>query len=367
MYHKIQPWLFRLDPESAHLATAYTAWLAQSVATRAIRSSYGFGHGSLGRNIFGLNFTNPVGLAAGFDKNARLIRFFEALGCGFVEVGSVTFRPSRGNPRPRAFRLPDDRALVNRMGLNNQGADRIARRLLRLRGKHRVPIGVNLANSSDLSINSAKAIEDFRQGFIRLGPLVDYVALNISCPNSVGGKTFEDSWLLDTLLRTIIAERERLGLTVPILVKVPPVLTAKVVYDSRLEEILNVSLQHRVAGIIAGNTASDRRNLSSSPEEIAAAGQGGLSGRPLLERTLRLVRYVSHATANRIPIIGVGGIDSPQSAFRVLRAGASLVQVYTGLVYEGPRLIQHIKEGLVKLMEKHGFSTISEVVGSDPD
>jgi len=365
MYEKIRPLLFKLDAELAHYLGTSAARMAQALNTQFLESIYDYGHGALGQRLWGLNFPNPVGLAAGMDKNARLIPFWETIGCGFVEVGSVSARPARGNKRPRAFRLPEDRALINRMGLNNQGADKIARRIQKLAGKRSVPLGINLAKTNDDAIIGDAGVEDFRRSFERLAPIADYIALNISCPNTTDGKTFEDPEALHALLRILFGERQRLGLKVPMLVKLAPPPTPKVIFDSLVEEIVEVSLSYGVQGFIATNTTSDRQFLTSSPAALERIGRGGLSGAPLAQRSTQLVRYLYRRTGGTVPIIGVGGIDSAETAYAKLRAGASLVQLYTGLVYEGPGLVRRIKEGLVHLFEQDGHSSIRHVIGTD--
>jgi len=365
MYDMIRPLLFRLDPESIHNITSLAARIIQTVFPQGVESLYGYGHGALGQQLFGITFSNPVGLAAGFDKNARLIRFLEALGCGFLEVGSVTAHPSSGNPRPRSFRLPADRALINRMGLNNHGAERIASRLRRLRHKPHIPVGINIAKTPHEKLVGKAAINDYCQSFILMAQLADYVTINISCPNTSTGKTFEDAERLDALLHALFTTRRALDITVPVLVKLPPSISPKIVFDSLIHEIITVSLEHGVSGFIASNTSQDRTGLTTSSKILGRIGAGGLSGHPLLERTLQLVRYVYRQTEGKVPIIGVGGIDSSEAAFRMLRAGASLIQIYTGLIYEGPRLIRNIKEDLVNLVEKEGYKTVGALIGAD--
>ena len=365
MYKKIRPLLFRIEAERAHQLGVGAARLAQALNTSMLESTFAFGHGALGQTLWGHNFSNPVGLAAGFDKNARLVRFWEKIGFGFVEVGSVTARGARGNKRPRAFRLPDDRALINRMGLNSQGAEKIARRLRKLAGRRTAPLGINLAKTNDDAIIGDAAVEDFRRSFHRLAPLADYVALNISCPNTADGRTFEDPEILEALLRVLFAERNELRLAVPVLIKLAPPPTPKVVFDSLVEEIVEIALGYGVQGFIATNTASDRQNLTTPQAVLDRIGPGGLSGAPLAERSTQLVRYLYRRTGGTVPIIGVGGVDSSEAAYAKLRAGASLVQLYTGLVYEGPGLIKQIKEGLVRLFEQDGHTSLGQVVGMD--
>lgn len=367
MYRHIRPWLFKLDPELAHFTTVSVARLTQQFALRALESTFDYGHAALGQHLLGLLFPNPIGLAAGFDKNGKLVRFFERLGCGFVEIGSVTAQASSGNPRPRLFRLPEDHALINRMGLNNHGAERVSKHLRSITGELRVPLGINLAKTHDRKVVAEAALQDYRACFRQLAPLADYITLNISCPNTTDGESFQNGKNLDALLTTIEAQRKAQGLSVPILIKLPALPTIATIFDSNLEEILAVSLQHRVAGFVASNTSPDRQYLVTPPARLAHIGHGGLSGRPLLERTVQLVRYVYRATDGKLPIIGVGGIDSVEGVVTLMSAGASLVQIYTGLVYEGPRLIRTLKEDLVRLLEKKKLSTICQLIGIEAD
>lgn len=319
----------------------------------------------LRQTLWGLDFSNPLGLAAGFDKNGVLVRFWETVGFGFVEVGSVSAQPAKGNPRPRAFRLKEDRALINRMGLNNDGAARIAQRLSGILPDVRYPVGINLAKTHSPSIMGEAALEDFRTSFRHMAPLANYIVLNISCPNTTEGKTFEDSEALEALLQVIFAERETLGLEVPVLVKLSPPASERIVFDSTVDVIVTLSERYGVAGFIATNTASDRKQLTASPETLERIGNGGLSGAPIERRATHLVRYLYQKIEGRIPIIGVGGVSSAEGAYAKIRAGASLVQLYTGLVYEGPMVIRQIKEGLVTLLEQDGFARVSEAVGVD--
>lgn len=365
MYSHFRSLLFRLDAERAHKISTGAARVAQALSLDLIDSLFAYGDAALGQTLWGMSFPNPVGLAAGFDKNATLVRFWEKIGFGFVEVGSVTAHPSSGNPRPRAFRLPDDQALINRMGLNNDGADRVARRLKKLDGRYGVPLGINIAKTPSDEILGAAAVDDFRASFRRLAPLARYVTLNISCPNTEDGKTFEEPDALDALLSAIFAERASLGLTVPVLVKLAPPVSPCTVYDSQVEDVIAVAMTHGVDGFIATNTAPDRQHLTASEEELERIGRGGLSGRPLRKRSTQLVRYLYTRVGSQVPIIGVGGIASPEAAYAKLRAGASLVQLYTGLVYEGPGLIRDIKEGLVRLLDRDGYASVRQVVGID--
>jgi len=365
MYSKFRSLLFLLGAESAHGVATAAAMVAQRATPFLLDSMFEFAHPSLHQEILGKTFSNPVGLAAGFDKNARLVPFFKKVGCGFVEVGSISAQKCKGNKRPRAFRLPEDEALINRMGLNNAGASSIAPRLKKYAGQIAFPIGVNIVKTHDASIQGKAAIADFCESFRLVAPWADYIALNVSCPNTTEGKTFEDPNSLDDLLRAIMAERSLMTRKVPVLVKMSPPSSANFVLDSFYDEMILVSLAHGVNGFIASNTASDREGLVTSSERLQAIGNGGLSGQPIRSRANGLVKYLYRKTEGRIPIIGVGGIASAEQAYERIKAGASLIQVYTGLVYEGPGLIRSIKQGLVRLMEEDGHSSIKQVVGAD--
>lgn len=366
MYELIRATLFKLDPEWAHRLTAAAARAAQMTrADRLVEGKFEFDDVRLQQTIWGIPFPNPVGLAAGFDKNAALVPFWATLGFGFAEVGSVSALPSRGNPRHRAFRLPEDEALINRMGLNNRGASRIARRMRRFERRRSIPIGVNLAKTHDPAIMGDEAVEDFRRSFELLAPHADYVALNISCPNTREGKTFEDPDALEKLLKAVMGQRRESAPDVPVLLKLSPPLSERVVFDSAVDEAVSLGMEYGVAGFIATNTASDRDGLSTESERLAAVGEGGLSGRPIEARATHLVRYLYRRIGATVPIIGVGGVFSAEDAYRKIRSGASLVQLYTGLIYRGPGVVREIKLGLIRLLERDGFSSIADAVGVD--
>ncbi len=376
MYRLLRPLLFCLSAERAHELALLAGRLYQ--ASPLLPLLGGFfqpAHPALRPRFLGLSLQSPIGLAAGMDKNARLVRFWEGIGFGLVEVGSVSARPAPGNPRPRAFRLVADRAIVNRMGLNNDGAEILAVRLRALRGVPvRVPIGVNLAKTHDPGHkgpaalgdrNSAAAgVDDFRESFRRLAPLCDYVTLNVSCPNTAEGHTFEEPAALDGLLQAIFAERRELGIKVPVLVKLSPPAWPGLA-DGPLYELLAVAKAHGVAGLVLCNTAADRQGVLTSADRLARIGPGGLSGRPLASRSTALIRQVYRRTGGALAIVGVGGVDSAAAAYEKIRAGASMVQLYTGLVYEGPGLLRRIHQGLLRLLEHDGLASIADAVGTD--
>lgn len=364
MAYRFRSLLFRLDPETAHRLTFWAARLAQSEALWLIRRWYEFQDPRLMQSIWGLPFANPVGLAAGFDKNARLVPFWEAMGFGFCEVGSISAQPSGGNPRPRLFRLPQDEALINRMGLNNDGAERIASRLHNQ--KRSLPMGINLAKTHRSDLVGEAALDDFRSSFTLLAPYADYIVLNISCPNTAEGKTFEEPEALDALLRVIATVKRERGFSAPILLKLSPPPILRMAYDSLTDEVIDIGLKAGVAGFVATNTASDRMGLTTPDDQIDAIGRGGLSGKPLQARSRDMIRYIRHRVRGKVPIISVGGVDSAEEAYARIRLGASLVQVYTGLVYHGPALVKHINAGLAALLERDGFSSIAQAIGVDP-
>lgn len=364
MYRLIRPLLFRLDAEHAHTWSLRAARLLQYTDSSVLDRLYSYHNDRLEQTLWGHTWPNPVGLAAGADKNGVALRYWHGVGLGHVEVGSVSARPCDGNDRPRAFRLPGDQALINRMGLNSDGAEAVAQRLKGYAAGSGI-VGVNLAKTHDPSIMGAKARADFCASFRELAPHATYVALNVSCPNTQSGKTFESPDALDALLDDIFDVRQELGLDVPILIKLSPILSDRVMFDSALDALIDVAESHRVHGYIAANTAPDRHGLDTDRSRLIAIGKGGMSGPPLHARSLQLIRYLYRTTEGRVPIIGVGGVDSAETAFAKIQAGASLVQLYTALVYHGPQLIKTIKQGLVQLLDTHGLHSIQEAVGTD--
>ncbi len=391
MYRLVRPLLFRLDAEDAHAWGVRAARLGQR-APGAVRALYRADSdradpdGRLAQTVWGLRFRSPVGLAAGFDKNAELVGFWAALGFGFAEVGSVSARPSVGNARPRAFRLPTDRALVNRMGLNNDGAAAVAARLAATPRPPGFVVGVNVAKTHSPDILGAAGVEDFRQSVRAVLPHADYLALNVSCPNTAEGKTFEEPAALDALLAAVmeeVGERRAAdggrGLVdgrspfagprsprsaPPVLVKLSPP-GAGGLDAGAVDETVRVCLDHGVDGLIAANTAADRDGLATDAREVERVGRGGVSGRPLAARAEALVRHLYRTTDGDVPVVGVGGVDSAEAAYARVRAGASLVQLYTGLVYEGPGLVRRIGRGLVRRLDRDGLATLADAVGAD--
>jgi dihydroorotate dehydrogenase len=325
-----RPLLFRMDPETAHhFALGLLRAVPHVPGGRALLRS--FAPPPQPRTIFGLQFRNPVGLAAGFDKNGVAIPAWEALGFGFVEIGTVTAKPQPGNPRPRIFRYPSEQALINRLGFNNDGADAVAERLRRLRESRfrpSIPIGVNIGKTKVTPLAAAAA--DYLYSFERLAPVADYVALNVSSPNTPGLRSLQEQDALVALLRVVTKENARLPLPKPILLKIAPDLS-----DEALEQIVAACEGCELAGIIATNTTLDHSAVASAADQA-----GGLSGAPLCLRSTAIVRFLRSRT--RLPIIGVGGICDKPSAQEKFEAGAQLVQLYTGFVYRGPELIREV-------------------------
>lgn len=339
MYARLRPLLFRLEPELAHEWTlAALAWVGRHPgALRLVELAFGEDDAGLSRRVFGLDFPNPVGLAAGFDKNGVALPALAALGFGFVELGSVTALPQPGNPRPRLFRLPQDAAVINRMGFNNEGAEAVAARLARLaeRGaRPRVPVGVNVGKSRAIPLDEAAA--DYLRSLERLWPHGDYFAINVSSPNTPGLRELQQRDRLERLLAALQGFAARQARPKPLLLKLSPDLSF-----AELDRIADLAEGAGVAGLIATNTTTERHALRSAIDE-----PGGLSGAPLKARSLAVLRHLAQRLEGRLPIVSAGGIDSAQDVLERLRAGAALVQLYTGLLYRGPGLVKALKRGL---------------------
>jgi len=301
---------------------------------------------------WGLSFPNPIGLAAGFDKNAEVADIFP--GVGFVEAGTVTPRPQEGNPLPRVFRLPEDRAVINRLGFNNEGMEAVRKRLARRSGRRIV--GVNIGLNRD----TIDPVQDFVNGLLTLGPLADYVTVNVSSPNTPGLRDLQDAGRLQTLLSALLEARRGLSdahRSLPILVKVAPDLG-----PGALQAIVSVTLEMGVEGIIVSNTTTSRPpGLKSRRRDET----GGLSGEPLKAMAATVLRSVARFAAGRLTLIGVGGISTGKEAYRRIRLGASLVQLYTALIYEGPGVVGRIKGELATALEEDGFASVEDAVGVD--
>ncbi|MCD8101826.1 MAG: quinone-dependent dihydroorotate dehydrogenase [Alistipes sp.] len=330
----IRPILFLMSPERVHGVTAWVLRAAGKLGLRGVIASvFTYRDKSLERDVFGVRFRNPVGLAAGFDKDGRLYRDLGAFGFGFIEVGTVTPQPQPGNPRPRLFRLKQDRALINRMGFNNNGVEAMVRNLRR-RNKGLV-IGGNLGKNTITPNEQAPA--DYLRMFRSLYQYVDYFVINVSCPNVKDVTALQNTANLMAILDPLFDFRRGQNEYRPILVKISPDLPR-----DHVDDIVKVLIDTQLDGLVAVNTTTTREGLATPESKVAAMGAGGLSGAPLTERSIEMVRYLHEKTEGRYPIIGVGGIMTPEDAQRMLDAGASLVQVYTGFIYEGPSFVKRI-------------------------
>ncbi|MDT8347485.1 MAG: quinone-dependent dihydroorotate dehydrogenase [Flavobacteriaceae bacterium] len=339
MFYKkiIRPVLFLFSAESVHHLTLNLLAFIQILPGFCLflKLFYGVKNAGLKRQVFGLEFPNPVGLAAGFDKNAKAIRGFSALGFGFIEIGTVTPKPQSGNPKPRLFRLPKDKAVINRMGFNNEGIQPIVERLKKNKS---VLVGGNIGKNK--TTPNASASDDYAACFDALYPYVDYFVVNVSSPNTPNLRALQEKEPLKQLLGFLQQLNRAKPKSKPILLKMAPDLT-----ESQLDDIIEIVQATEISGIIATNTTIIREALEEVEKAVEA---GGLSGKPLADRSTEVIRYLHQKSKAGFPIIGVGGISSPQDAIEKIEAGATLVQVYTGLIYEGPGLVKRINKALLK-------------------
>ncbi|UHG91622.1 quinone-dependent dihydroorotate dehydrogenase [Spirosoma oryzicola] len=347
MYKRIiLPLLFRFDAETIHHAvtTVLKFGLALPGVSAVCRRLFVIEDQRLNRTVFGLTFPNPVGMAAGFDKNAELVSELSDLGFGFVEIGTVTPRPQPGNPRPRLFRLKADGGLINRMGFNNKGAGPAGGRLRHFaknRGGRNVIIGGNIGKNKDTPNESA--LNDYLISFRELFDAVDYFVVNVSSPNTPGLRDLQEREPLTRLLTALQTENRQRATPKPILLKIAPDLT-----NGQLDDIIAIVSDTGIAGVIATNTTISRDGLRTDSATVSQIGAGGVSGRPLRERSTEVIRYLHQQSGGAFPIVGVGGIFSPEDAQEKLQAGASLIQVYTSFIYEGPGLAKRINRALLK-------------------
>ncbi len=332
----LRPLLFQFDPEKVHHFTFYSLRTLFKIpgVPNFFKSMYQVKDKRLELEVFGIKFKNPVGLAAGFDKNAQLYKELDSLGFGFIEIGTVTPKPQEGNEKTRLFRLKEDKAIINRMGFNNEGVDAAVNRL---RSNKNVLIGGNIGKNKTTS--NEEAVNDYIICFEALFDYVDYFVVNVSSPNTPNLRELQDKEPLMKLLQTL-QDRNKLKVSPkPILLKIAPDLT-----DNQLLDIIDIIKQSGIAGVIATNTTISREGLISEERNET----GGLSGKPLKKRSTEVIRFLSEKSQNAFPIIGVGGIHSPEDAVEKLKAGASLVQLYTGFIYEGPALVKEINEMILR-------------------
>jgi dihydroorotate dehydrogenase len=340
MYPIIKWFFFRFDPEKIHYFTFsfLRFWLKVPLVKPIWKAIHTLQDPLLKTTVAGIEFPNPVGLAAGFDKNAVLINELAACGFGFVEIGTVTPVGQDGNPKPRLFRLIQDEAIINRMGFNNDGSEAIVERLKRLHPECIIGgnIGKNKVTPNEVATN------DYLICFRALEPYVDYFVVNVSSPNTPNLRELQDKQPLSDLLQTLMDEKEQLHSSKPIFLKIAPDLT-----NSQLDDIIEIVAETKIAGVISTNTTISRAGLQTSEERLEEIGAGGVSGKPLTNRSTEVIRYLHTQSNGAFPIIGVGGIHSEHDALEKIAAGAALIQIYTGFIYEGPKLVKRINKAIL--------------------
>lgn len=342
MYKSIfKHFFFQFQPETAHnlIHRFLKATFSLPGISFLVKKNFTVESKSLEREVFGIKFPNPVGLAAGFDKDGKMFNELASLGFGFIEIGTLTPRPQPGNPKPRLFRLVKDEAIINRMGFNNDGVKKAAERLRKRNTK--AIIGGNIGKNKDTP--NEKAFEDYKRCFEELFELVDYFVVNVSSPNTPGLRALQEKGPLTEILNELQKLNKEKAAPKPILLKIAPDLN-----HEQLDDIVDIVKTTGIAGLIATNTTIGRENLKTKTQDVEKIGAGGLSGKPLAEKSTKVISYLSEKSNKAFPIIGVGGIHSPEDAIEKLNAGASLVQVYTGFIYEGPGLVKRINKALLK-------------------
>ncbi|MBE7646338.1 quinone-dependent dihydroorotate dehydrogenase [Tenacibaculum finnmarkense genomovar ulcerans] len=336
----IRPILFLFDPEKIHYFTFSVVKTVSKIpfVSSIFRSMYQVNDKKLERNLFGLTFKNPVGLAAGFDKNAVLYNELANFGFGFVEIGTVTPKGQAGNPKKRLFRLKDDQGIINRMGFNNEGLEVAIEQLKKNKGK--IIIGGNIGKNTDTTPENYT--QDYVTCFKGLHPYVDYFVLNVSCPNVGSHAKLDDVSYLKELITEVQALNNKEVKQKPILLKIAPDLN-----NQQLDEIIELVAQTKIDGVIASNTSVNRANLKASKERLTEIGNGGVSGQPVKDRSTKVIKYLADNSNKAFPIIGVGGIHSEKDALEKIDAGADLVQIYTGFIYQGPNLVKRINKAIL--------------------
>ena len=358
MYEKIlKPIFFRFDPERIHdFFIWFGGLLGSNPFTRwIVAASCDYEHPSLATRVAGIDFKNPIGLGAGFDKDVKLTKIMPAVGFGFMEVGAITHFPYEGNKGLRCARLPDDRSLIVYYGLKNTGAEAIGKRLEKM--KFRFPVGINIAKTNRADIKGEKSVEDYVATYRMLSHYFSYVTLNVSCPNAQDGVLFQNPAMLETLLAAIAKEKK----TCPVFLKISAHLSMEEV-DAIVAVVEKYSF---VDGFVVANLAKNRDilHLQSSKETLDAIPEGGISGAPIKTLTTAMIRHIYKKTGGKYILIGLGGVFTAEDAYEKIKAGASLVQLVTGLIYEGPLMVKWINKGLVKLLERDGYATIADAVG----
>jgi dihydroorotate dehydrogenase len=353
MYKKfIRPILFKFNPELIHNLTNLTGRFATSTkSSLLVRPLFVYKNKKLENKILNITFKNPIGLAAGFDKNAQLINFMADLGFGFTEVGSITANFCNGNPKPRLHRLIKEKGIIVNYGLANKGAENICKKLKNK--KFKIPLGISIAKTNDPSIKGNQSINDYFKSFKLAKDIADYITINISCPNVGDGRTFEDPELLEKLLKKINT------------IKTKQIIFLKISPDiqkNNLDKIITLAKTYKINGFLASNLTKDRSDIDL---EKKGKFKGGISGKPTKDKSNDLIKYLYKKSKGKFIIIGCGGIFNAKDAYEKIKSGASLVQLVTGLIFEGPSLIKKINKELVELLEKDNYKNISEAIGSD--
>lgn len=351
----IKPLLFQLDPELVHDTTVFIGNnLGKNPVSRKLTSTlFNYQNPMLEQTIFGIKFKNPVGLAAGFDKDANLTAILPEVGFGFEEVGSITAKPYQGNPKPRLTRLKNSKSIVVNYGLKSKGAKIISQKLKNKQFKY--PIGISIAKTNCLeTVDEEKGVDDYIESLEQFTDIGSYITLNISCPNTFGGQPFHEPRTLNKLLKRV----DELNISKPVFIKISPDLSIK-----EVDAIIRVVENHRVFGFIMGNLTKDRTN--SKIKEINLPLKGGLSGKVVEQLSNKLIKHLYQKTKGKYLIIGCGGIFTAEDAYKKIKLGASLVQLITGMVYQGPQTVSSINLGLERLLKKDGYKNISEAIGAD--
>ena len=364
VFHKLRPIFFSSDAETAHERMLSSVEMISKFPGLIPFLRWQFREESpvLNTNLFGIKVNNPIGLAAGFDKDGRIYPSLFALGFGFVEIGTVTPLPQSGNSKPRIFRLLDDHALVNHLGFNSQGIQKMSEKIKKYYEKQEkfssCMLGINIGKNRDTSLKNAR--EDYVSALNALHPFADYFTINISSPNTEGLRKLQEKQMLRELLESVCSQREKLDqnniLQTPLLLKLSPDLD-----DKGLQNCTEIIKEYPIQGVIATNTTFDRQQLKSSHK----IEQGGISGKPIKERSTEVVRTLFQELGNEMTIIGTGGVFSGADAYEKIRAGASAVQIYTALIYEGPGLVKRIKLELAELLKRDGIHSLTDVIGID--
>ena len=337
----VKPILFLFSPEKAHNIIVALLKFASYIPGKmaSLKLIFSFNNSKLERTLFGIRFKNPVGLAAGFDKNASIFNELACFGFGFIEIGSVTPKSQKGNPKKRLFRIVQDNAIINRMGFNNLGVNKIVENLKKR--KTDIIIGGNIGKNTE-TLNE-NAIDDYFLNFKALHPYVDYFVINVSCPNVANLSKLQDEDFIVELLKILDPYNEKQTKVKPILLKISPDLN-----DVQLDGIIKLVNSTSLSGVVATNTTTSRDNLTIAEDKINAIGNGGLSGKPLKDKATRVIKYLADKSNKSFPIIGVGGIMSAEDAIEKLNAGADLIQIYTGFIYKGPSLVKKINKKILE-------------------